>query len=72
MRQCLFAVVLRQLIVSAGLVDSSSSGISTGAVVGIVLAAIAISVTLSAIVAIFILKIRLKDYRTLSKGRKGD
>ncbi|KAL5102219.1 hypothetical protein RYX36_006546, partial [Vicia faba] len=54
-----------------GLVDSSSSGISTGAVVGIVLGAIACSVALSAIVAIYILRIRLKDYRTLSKGRKG-
>ncbi|XP_058744733.1 probable LRR receptor-like serine/threonine-protein kinase At1g06840 [Vicia villosa] len=53
------------------LVDSSSSGISTGAVVGIVLGAIACSVALSAIVAIYILRIRLKDYRTLSKGRKG-
>ncbi|XP_029124521.1 probable LRR receptor-like serine/threonine-protein kinase At1g06840 isoform X2 [Cajanus cajan] len=48
---------------------SPSSGISKGALAGIILGAIACAVTLSAIVSILILRIRLRDYRTLSKRR---
>ncbi|KAK8467080.1 hypothetical protein PHAVU_008G245600 [Phaseolus vulgaris] len=48
---------------------SSSSGISKGALAGIILGAIACAVTLSAIVSILILRIRLRDYRALSKRR---
>ncbi|KAG4402602.1 hypothetical protein AAZX31_02G222300 [Glycine max] len=49
---------------------SPSSGISKGALAGIVLGAIALAVTLSAIVAILILRIRSRDYRTPSKRTK--
>ncbi|KOM47134.1 hypothetical protein LR48_Vigan07g083800 [Vigna angularis] len=48
---------------------SSSSGISTGALVGIILGAIACAVTLSAIVSILILRVRMRDYRALSRRR---
>ncbi|KAK7385631.1 hypothetical protein VNO78_31379 [Psophocarpus tetragonolobus] len=51
------------------IIPSSSSEISKGALVGIVLGAIACAVTLSAIVSILILRIRLRDYRALSKRR---
>jgi len=51
---------------------SSSSGISKGALAGIILGAIACAVTLSAIVSILILRIRLRDYRALSKRRNGE
>ncbi|KAI5408283.1 hypothetical protein KIW84_054202 [Lathyrus oleraceus] len=50
-------------------VTSSKSGISTGAIVGIVLGAIACAVTLSAIVTLLILRTKLKDYRAVSKRR---
>ncbi|KAL2317360.1 hypothetical protein Fmac_031236 [Flemingia macrophylla] len=49
--------------------NSPSSGLSTGALAGIILGAIACAVTLSAIVSILILRVRLRDYRTLSKQR---
>ncbi|RZC20042.1 putative LRR receptor-like serine/threonine-protein kinase, partial [Glycine soja] len=49
---------------------SPSSGISKGALAGIVLGAIAFAVTLSVIVDILILRICLKDYRTPSKRTK--
>ncbi|KAL5164337.1 putative LRR receptor-like serine/threonine-protein kinase [Glycine soja] len=48
---------------------SSKSGISTGALVGIVIGAIAFAVTLSAIVTILILRIRLRDYHAVSRRR---
>lgn len=48
---------------------SSKSGISTGAIVGIVLGAIACAVTLSAIVTLLILRTKLKDYHAVSKRR---
>ncbi|KAG5064204.1 hypothetical protein JHK85_005387 [Glycine max] len=51
---------------------SPSSGISKGALAGIVLGAIALAVTLSAIVAILILRIRSRDYRTPSKRTKAE
>ncbi|KAJ9698918.1 hypothetical protein PVL29_007807 [Vitis rotundifolia] len=50
--------------------SSSSSGVSTGALVGIVLGTIAVAVTLSAIVFLLILKNRLKKYQTISRRRK--
>ncbi|KAF7816252.1 putative LRR receptor-like serine/threonine-protein kinase [Senna tora] len=49
------------------IVSSSSSGISTGALVGIVLGAIACAVTLSAIVTLLILRMRMRNYRVISK-----
>ncbi|CAI8597074.1 unnamed protein product [Vicia faba] len=49
---------------------SSKSGISTGAIVGIVLGAIACAVTLSAIVTLLILRTKLKDYRAVSNKRR--
>ncbi|RDX76520.1 putative LRR receptor-like serine/threonine-protein kinase, partial [Mucuna pruriens] len=52
------------------IITSPSSGISKGALAGIVLGAIACAVTLSAIVSIIILRIRLRDYRTPSKQPK--
>lgn len=52
------------------IVSSSSSGISTGALVGIVLGTIAVAVTLSAIFFLLILKNRLKKYHTISRRRK--
>ncbi|KAG4966480.1 hypothetical protein JHK84_041062 [Glycine max] len=48
---------------------SPSSWISKGALVGIVLGAIACAITLSAIVSILILRIRLRDYGALSRQR---
>ncbi|CAJ1970782.1 unnamed protein product [Sphenostylis stenocarpa] len=56
----------------AVITPSSSSGISKGALAGIVLGAIACAVTLSAIVSILILRIRLRDYHALSKRRNGE
>ena len=50
--------------------SSSSSGISTGALVGIILGTIAVAVTLSAIGFLLILKNRLKKYHTISRRRK--
>ncbi|XP_027332565.1 probable LRR receptor-like serine/threonine-protein kinase At1g06840 isoform X2 [Abrus precatorius] len=52
------------------IIPSSSSGLSKGALAGIVLGAIACAVTLSAIVTILILRIRLRDYHTLTKRRR--
>ncbi|KAJ1377997.1 Serine-threonine/tyrosine-protein kinase, catalytic domain [Sesbania bispinosa] len=64
------AVKLKATLNKAMIDTSSSSGISKGALAGIVLGAIAGSVTLSAIVTILILRLRFKDYRTLSKRLK--
>lgn len=66
----LFSYYLLYIVTEAD--TSSSSGISTGALAGIVIGAIACSVTLSSIVAILILRTRLRDYRTLSKRRNGE
>ncbi|KAK7321430.1 hypothetical protein VNO77_32075 [Canavalia gladiata] len=52
------------------IITSPSSGISKGALAGIVLGAIACVVALSAIVTILILRIRLRIYRTPSKRPK--
>ncbi|KAK7385632.1 hypothetical protein VNO78_31380 [Psophocarpus tetragonolobus] len=52
------------------IITSPSSGISKGALAGIVLGAVAFAATLSAIVTIFILRIRLRDNRALSKRQK--
>ncbi|XP_058750413.1 probable LRR receptor-like serine/threonine-protein kinase At1g06840 [Vicia villosa] len=49
---------------------SSKSRISTGAIVGIVLGAIACAVTLSAIVTLLILRTKFKDYRAVSNKRR--
>lgn len=59
------------LIVATVIVVSSGSGISKGALAGIILGAIACAVTLSAIVTILILRVRLRDYRVLSRRRSG-
>ncbi|RVX22861.1 putative LRR receptor-like serine/threonine-protein kinase [Vitis vinifera] len=58
------------MAVSIVIGSSSSSGISTGALVGIILGTIAVAVTLSAIVFLLILKNRLKKYHTISRRRK--
>ncbi|RDY08683.1 putative LRR receptor-like serine/threonine-protein kinase, partial [Mucuna pruriens] len=50
-----------------GISSSPSSGISKGALAGIILGTIACAVTLSAIVSILILRIRLRDYPALSR-----
>ncbi|TKY47280.1 LRR receptor serine/threonine-protein kinase [Spatholobus suberectus] len=50
--------------------SSKSSTISTGALVGIVIGAIACAVTLSAIVTILILRIKLRDSHAVSKRRR--
>ncbi|KAJ8768792.1 hypothetical protein K2173_023696 [Erythroxylum novogranatense] len=49
---------------------SKSSGISKGALAGVVLATIAGAVTLSAIVTVLILRARLKDYHAVSRKRR--
>ncbi|XVF05868.1 hypothetical protein REPUB_Repub05bG0210300 [Reevesia pubescens] len=51
-------------------VTTSTSGISTGALVGIVLGGIAVAVTLSAVVTLLILRVRLRNYRVVSKRRR--
>jgi len=56
----------------AAITPSSSSGISKGALAGIILGAIACAVTLSAIVSILILRVRMRDYHALSKRRNGE
>ncbi|KAJ1422960.1 Serine/threonine-protein kinase, active site [Sesbania bispinosa] len=48
---------------------SSKSGISTGALVGIILGSIACAVTLSAIVTLLILRIQLRKHHAVSKRR---
>ena len=50
--------------------NPSSSGISKGALAGIVLGAIAVAVTLSAIVSLLILKGRMKKYYAISRRRQ--
>ncbi|CAL0301367.1 unnamed protein product [Lupinus luteus] len=49
--------------------SKSGSGISKGALAGIVVAAIACAVTLSAVVTLLILRVKLKDHRAVSKRR---
>ncbi|KAE8710873.1 putative LRR receptor-like serine/threonine-protein kinase [Hibiscus syriacus] len=51
-------------------VTTSRSGISTGALIGIVLGGIAVAVTLSAVVTLLILRVRLRNYRVISKRRQ--
>ncbi|KAK7305564.1 hypothetical protein VNO77_43470 [Canavalia gladiata] len=48
---------------------SSKSQIGTGALVGIILGSIALAVALSAVVAVLILRNKLKDYHAVSKRR---
>ncbi|XP_022730169.1 probable LRR receptor-like serine/threonine-protein kinase At1g06840 [Durio zibethinus] len=50
-------------------VTTSTSGISTGALVGIVLGGIAAAVTFSAVVTLLILRMRLRNYHVTSKQR---
>ncbi|KAK4859096.1 hypothetical protein QYF36_026811 [Acer negundo] len=45
------------------------SGIGTGVLVGAILGGIAVAVTLSAIIALFIVRLHMKNYRTISKKR---
>ncbi|XVF46108.1 hypothetical protein PTKIN_Ptkin03bG0000300 [Pterospermum kingtungense] len=52
------------------LITTRKSGISTGALIGIVLGGIAVAVTLSAVVTLFILRVRLRNYRLVSKRRQ--
>ncbi|RDX99607.1 putative LRR receptor-like serine/threonine-protein kinase, partial [Mucuna pruriens] len=49
--------------------NSKRSRITTGALVGIIIGAIACAVTLSAIVTILIVRIKLRDYHAVSKRR---
>lgn len=65
-------VLILLIIIVAVTATSSKSGISTGAIVGIVLGTIAFAVTLSAIVTLLILRTKLRDYRVVSKGRHGE
>ncbi|GMI84039.1 HDS-associated RLK1 [Hibiscus trionum] len=51
-------------------VTTRRSGISTGALIGIVLGGIAVAVTLSAVVTLLILRVRLRNYRVVSKRRQ--
>eukprot|EP00257_Ricinus_communis_P023389 XP_015583361.1 probable LRR receptor-like serine/threonine-protein kinase At1g06840 [Ricinus communis] len=51
------------------IVPSSKSGISKGALAGVVVAAITGAVALSAIVTFLILRVHLRNYRTVSKRR---
>lgn len=53
-------------------VTTSKSGISTGALIGIVLGGIAVAVTLSAVVTLLILRVRLKNYHVVSKRRHSE
>lgn len=48
-------------------VTSRSSGISKGALAGIILGAIAIAVTLSAIVTLLIMRVQMRNYRAIPK-----
>ncbi|KAL5974845.1 hypothetical protein ACLOJK_031518 [Asimina triloba] len=48
---------------------SSSSGISKGALAGIALGAVAVAVTISAIIALFIMRRQRKYYQTISRKR---
>ncbi|XP_022730604.1 probable LRR receptor-like serine/threonine-protein kinase At1g06840 [Durio zibethinus] len=56
-------------IYNEGTVTTSSGGISTGALIGIVLGGIAVAVTLSAVVTLLILRVRLRNYHAISKRR---
>ncbi|OMO82993.1 hypothetical protein CCACVL1_11608 [Corchorus capsularis] len=49
------------------LITTSKSGISKNALIGIVLGGIAIAVTLSAVVTLLIIRVRLRNYRVVSK-----
>lgn len=54
------------------LITTPKSGISTGALIGIVLGGIAVAVTLSAVVTLLILRVRLRNYRAVSKRRQSE
>lgn len=68
----LFYVCSHTFYIATVIVTSPSSGISKGALAGIVLGAIAFVVTFSAIVTILVLRIRLRDHPTPSKRAKGE
>jgi len=53
-------------------VTPQKSKISTGALVGVVLGAIAGAVTLSAVVSLLIVRKRSRDYRAISKRHRGE
>ncbi|MBA0669217.1 hypothetical protein Goklo_002059 [Gossypium klotzschianum] len=57
-------------IYRGAVVRTSGSGVSTGALIGIVLGGIAVAVTLSAVVTLLILRVRLRNYRLVSKRRQ--
>ncbi|MBA0728861.1 hypothetical protein Golax_001723 [Gossypium laxum] len=57
-------------IYRGAVVRTSGSGVSTGALIGIVLGGIAVAVTLSAVVTILILRVRFRNYRLVSKRRQ--
>ncbi|MBA0817302.1 hypothetical protein Gohar_001880 [Gossypium harknessii] len=57
-------------IYRGAVVRTSGSGVSTGALIGIVLGGIAGAVTLSAVVTLLILRMRLRNYRLVSKRRQ--
>lgn len=58
------------LLVVAETSTSTKSGISKGAIAGIVLGGIAAAVTLSAIVSLLILRMRSRDYHTTTRKRR--
>ncbi|MBA0880987.1 hypothetical protein Goshw_020757 [Gossypium schwendimanii] len=57
-------------IYRGAVVRTSGSGVSTGALIGIVLGGIAVAVTLSAVVTLLILRVRFRNYRLVSKRRQ--
>ncbi|KAA3490448.1 putative LRR receptor-like serine/threonine-protein kinase [Gossypium australe] len=57
-------------IYRGAVIRTSGSGVSTGALIGIVLGGIAVAVTLSAVVTLLILRVRLRNYRLVSKHRQ--
>ena len=61
----MFALIL--LNIAAGTDTSSKSGISTGALVGIILGSIACVISLSAIFILLILRTRLRRHDAVSK-----
>lgn len=62
-----FALIIFNIV--AGTDTSSKSGISTGALVGIILGSIACVISLSAIFILLILRVRLRRHDAISKPR---
>lgn len=56
----------------ADYIPRQSSGLSKGALAGIVLGTIAAAVTLSAIVSLIIFKMNLRNYRAISRRRPSE